>query len=127
MRLLVCGGRDFTNREALNTHLNALLQERGRVSVLIHGDASGADTLAKEWAGDAGIPTLAFPAKWEKYGRSAGSIRNSEMLAEGKPDLVVAFPGGVGTNNMVFQARRARVPVILILGSVAKQDGEYLF
>jgi hypothetical protein len=34
------------------------------------------------------------------------------MLEEGKPDLVVAFPGGTGTANMVKQARAAGVEVL---------------
>jgi hypothetical protein len=38
-------------------------------------------------------------------------IRNSKMLAEGKPEMVLAFPGGRGTANMVKQARSAGVSV----------------
>jgi len=116
MRLLVCGGRNYTDAKALNTRLDALVKERGRVSVLIHGAARGADSLAAAWAAENGIPVLAFPADWNTYGKSAGAIRNSQMLTEGQPDLVVAFPGGAGTANMVRQARDARVRVLLILG-----------
>lgn len=119
MRLLVCGGRDYTDAKALHARLDALVKERGRVSVLIHGAARGADSLASTWAEANGIPTLPFPADWSTYGKSAGAIRNSQMLTEGQPDLVVAFPGGAGTANMVRQARDARVRVILILGDNA--------
>ncbi|MEM9912925.1 MAG: hypothetical protein AAF922_19365 [Pseudomonadota bacterium] len=45
-------------------------------------------------------------------GRAAGPIRNKEMLDEGCPDLVVAFPGGRGTANMVKQAQAAGVEVL---------------
>jgi ABC-type sugar transport system substrate-binding protein len=34
------------------------------------------------------------------------------MLDEGKPDIVVAFPGGTGTADMVRRARKAGVVVI---------------
>jgi hypothetical protein len=80
--------------------------------VIIHGAAPGADTLAGQWAADKGIPVEAFPADWEKHGRAAGPIRNKQMLDDGKPDLVVAFPGGWGTANMCKQAREAGVRVL---------------
>jgi hypothetical protein len=50
-----------------------------------------------------------YKAKWDKYGKSAGPIRNKKMLDEGKPDLVFAFPGGPGTNNMIKQAKEKNI------------------
>lgn len=67
--------------------------------------------MAGEWARLTGIRELAFPADWENYRRAAGPIRNRQMLVEATPDLVVAFPGGPGTANMIRQARAAGVPV----------------
>ena len=58
-----------------------------------------------------GIEVRGFPADWDKYQKRAGFIRNSQMLNEGKPHAVAAFPGGVGTRMMVGLARRAGVPV----------------
>ena len=52
-------------------------------------------------------------AEWHRLGRKAGPIRNQRMLDEGKPDLVVAFPGGTGTAGMVALACKAGVRVIL--------------
>jgi len=105
MRILVCGGRDYDNwsavREALDTH---------NPSVLIHGGASGADRLAGKWADVHGVPTIVFPANW-RQGKKAGPLRNRFMLSEGKPDLVLAFPGGRGTADMVSVARAAGVAV----------------
>lgn len=110
MRVLVCGGRDFDDREFLREVLDALAREHV-IDVVIHGDAVGADRMAGEWARLAGIRELAFPADWEKYRRAAGPIRNRQMLVEAAPDVVVAFPGGRGTANMIRQARAAGVPV----------------
>ncbi len=53
-----------------------------------------------------------FHAEWMKYGKAAGPIRNARMLAEGKPDLVVAFPGGRGTADMLRRVREAGIEVI---------------
>ena len=81
---------------------------------LIHGAARGADSLAGEWASTRAVPVKIFPADWQTHGRSAGHIRNAQMLREGKPDLVVAFPGGRGTADMVAKANAAGITVKLI-------------
>lgn len=110
MKLLVTGGRDFDNYRMLRDALDHL-HEKTPVNVLIHGGARGADTLAGKWACDNNIPTSVHLAKWDKYGKSAGHIRNGDMLGE-KPDLVVAFPGGRGTADMVRQAEKAGIDVV---------------
>lgn len=112
MKILVCGGRDFQDYDLLKTTLSALQVERGEFSLIIHGAARGADALADQYASRHRIPVKAFPADWDTYGRSAGPIRNALMLDDGEPDLVVAFPGGRGTKNMVLQSRLAGVEVI---------------
>lgn len=79
---------------------------------IIHGGARGADRGADEWGVANWVPVHEFKADWDKYGKLAGPIRNKEMLEIGKPDLVIAFPGGKGTSNMVQQAKEAGVEVI---------------
>lgn len=108
MRVLVCGGREFSDALMLGEHLDAF-HRSNPITVIIHGDARGADTLAAQWARAHGIEVVAFPANWNLHGKSAGPIRNRQMLDEGKPDMVVAFPGGAGTANMVDQSRKAGV------------------
>lgn len=113
MKVLVCGGRNYDNylelcKTMTTIHSNLPIDE------VIHGGAKGADTLAGEWAEGAGIPVRVFKADWHKHGRSAGPIRNKQMLVEGKPDIVVAFPGGRGTQNMVNQAEKAGVKVFRV-------------
>jgi hypothetical protein len=112
MRVLVTGGRDFTDRKLLFETLDRLHSVH-TFTVLIHGAASGADRLAGEWAGTRSISIEAHPADWRKHGRAAGPIRNQMMLAE-KPELVVAFPGGRGTADMVKRAKNAGLKVVEI-------------
>jgi YspA, cpYpsA-related SLOG family len=113
MRVLVCGGRDFNDWPLLNQALSDLLPEDTRDTVtIISGHARGADALGERWARAEGLQLLVFPADWQTYGRSAGPIRNKQMLVEGKPELVVAFAGGSGTANMIKQARAAGVTVV---------------
>lgn len=110
MRVLVCGGRDFNDLEMLTATLDEI-HKATPIEVIIHGDAKGADKLAGVWARDNSVPIEKYPADWSKYGKSAGFRRNTQMLTEGKPDLVVAMPGGVGTAMMVDIARKASVKV----------------
>lgn len=114
MRVLVCGGRDYGNYDYLKTFLSALQVVEAPFSCIIHGAARGADTMAGTYARRHNIPLEECPANWEVHGKSAGIIRNKQMLDEGKPDLVVAFPGGSGTAHMVKIAKAAGVRVIEI-------------
>lgn len=107
MRILVCGGRDYANMQKVADTLEALSP-----SSIIHGCAAGADDLADMWAGANYVPVLPFTADWGGFGKAAGPLRNKAMLEKGKPDLVIAFPGGKGTANMVKQAREAGIPVM---------------
>lgn len=110
MRVLVCGGRDFSDRHTLYKNLDVQRELCG-FDLLIEGGATGADQLAKDWAHERGVEVLTFPADWKAFGHSAGPIRNRLMVYEGKPDWVIAFPGGRGTAGMLRIARHACVPV----------------
>ena len=106
MIALVCGGRDFTDYDRVCRVLDGLAITR-----IIHGDCRGADRLAQRWALERVIAETAVPAQWARYGNAAGFMRNAQMLGL-KPDVVVAFPGGPGTRDMVNRARYAGVTVI---------------
>ena len=110
MRVCVTGGRTFDDANLLNGVLDALHAERG-VDCVIHGKAQGADMMADAWARNHGIKVFRRRANWVKYGMAAGPIRNGELLRLGRPDLVLAFPGGKGTADMMRQADKAGVPV----------------
>lgn len=106
MKVLVCGGRGYSDLTRLFWELDHI-----QPSLIIEGGATGADALARRYADKRGIQLQTFEAEWSKYGNAAGPIRNRKMLNEGKPDLVLAFPGGKGTLDMVRRASVAGVPV----------------
>lgn len=108
-RVLVCGGRNYFSRPTVYKTLDAL---QPQPTLLICGGAAGADCLAADWATFRQVRREFYYADWEALGRAAGPIRNQKMLDEGKPDLVVAFPGGAGTADMVRRAKAAGVPVM---------------
>lgn len=113
MRAIICGSHRFTDSTWLYKRLDQLHRELG-FDVVIEGDAPGVDRMAGFWARRKRLDNLKFPADWDKYGLAAGPIRNSKMLKEGQPDIVIAFPGpgSKGTHDMADKARAAGVRVI---------------
>ncbi len=121
-RVLVCGGRDYDNRERLFRVLDQALQAAtmaGKSFTLIHGGARGADTLAHVWATERKITIQGgdirvYEANWERDKKAAGPIRNKLMLTNEKPHIIVACKGGAGTAHMMKIGREAGVPVLEI-------------
>ncbi len=109
MRVIVCGSRFALNRDEVHAALDAFHAETPIVQV-IHGGAAGVDRFAGQWATARRIAQHIMEAEWSEQGRAAGPVRNRRMLLL-KPDMVLAFPGGPGTANMVKQATGANVPV----------------
>ena len=114
MKVLVCGGRNFNDRARVYATLDFLAKEASDVGdtidTVINGGAAGTDFIAQQWANARGVKSVQYRADWSEHGRAAGPIRNQRMLDEGKPDMVIAFPGGRGTADMVRRARAAGVP-----------------
>lgn len=115
-RLLICGSRSWTDEGSIDQQIRLT---RKSIEVVIEGEASGVDRIARRVAERYGLPVLAFPADWKKYGRRAGPIRNAQMLAEGRPTCVVAFTDDFdnprsGTRDMCAKAVRAGVPTTLV-------------
>lgn len=131
MRVLVCGTRSYFNEP----FMRSVLEKLDKDTVIIEGEASGADSQARVVAGSLRLVVEKFPADWDRYGRSAGFIRNAQMLKEGHPDEVYAFfedlkayEKSKGTKDMVAQAGRAGVPVtVFISGNALILDEFYIW
>lgn len=113
MRVLVCGGRNYHDAEKVFAVLDKLHEQAG-IDCIIQGGANGADLLAADWTHERGVFSTTFLADWENQGRFAGPARNQRMIDEGNPDLVIAFPGGRGTADMMRKARKAGIKVVEI-------------
>jgi hypothetical protein len=115
--VLVCGGRNYTDQEVVDSVLDNILRKYERYGqeredlVILHGAATGADTCAKRWAEKRNIRQRAMPADWSVHGKAAGPKRNEEM-ANLRPVLCVAFPGGRGTADMVRRCKAKKIRVV---------------
>jgi len=107
--VLICGSRGWRLHEPIYEVLKTLPPE----AVLVHGGARGADSVAGALAHQMGIEVEVYKADWARYGKRAGSVRNQQMLDEGKPGVVFAFYSGPeksrGTLDMIGRAKKAGV------------------
>lgn len=118
VRVIIAGGRDFTDYHKLKTHMNCLLQLLDKSQVeIISGGAKGADSLGERYAREFGYKLKRFPADWNKYGKAAGPIRNKEMAlyaAEAKGVLVAFWDGSSrGTYDMITRAEEYGLEVYI--------------
>lgn len=105
-RVIIAGGRDFSDYNLLSTTMDHFLSRVNDEIIVVCGKARGADTLGELYAKERGYLVQYFPADWERYGKSAGYIRNTEMAKNA--DTLVAFWDGSsrGTKNMIETAQR---------------------
>jgi YspA, cpYpsA-related SLOG family len=108
MRVIIAGGRDFDDMQAL---VVAIKESGFEITEVVSGGATGADTLGLYWARANGVSERIFQAKWAKHGLAAGPRRNREMAQYA--DALIAMPGGRGTSNMVNEAQRRGLPVYI--------------
>lgn len=112
MIVIVCGGRNFTNTQLIYKALDTIDNNFG-ITVLVHGDCWGVDKISNTWGSvHSTIKCFPRPANWRLNGKRAGPIRNREMIDEFQPDLIIAFPGGKGTENMKQLGRQHDIMVI---------------
>ena len=113
IKLIFCGDREWNDFDFI-LNVMSTLKERLGTFVVIEGNASGADILSRAAAKKLQLEWHTHPALWAKFGRAAGPIRNTEMLAE-QPNGIVAFHRNItkskGTKNMIEQGVRAGLPI----------------
>ena len=110
MKLIIAGGRDYLLSFEDCLRLNIIRSDPAvRELEIVSGCARGVDTYGMAWAESLLIPIKRFPANWQKFGRQAGFIRNSEMAQYA--DAVILFPGGKGTEHMYNAAKAHRLEI----------------
>lgn len=109
--LLVCGGRTFDDPDLVVAALDFLVPFYA-IDGIMQGGTQGAETAAKDWAARNGIKAATIKADWRKHGRQAAAKRNQKMLDLGRPILLLAWPGGAATRDLIRRAEAAGVAVI---------------
>ena len=76
MRVIIAGGRDFTDYQLL---LDAIQEAQFNIETVVSGGAKGADYLGEFYASEMNLKLNVYNADWERHGRAAGPIRNRKM------------------------------------------------
>jgi hypothetical protein len=107
MRLIIAGGRDFTDIELMTSKLDAILSKTDDDPItILSGTARGADQTGEVYARIRALSVEQYPAQWDKYGKSAGYKRNSQM-ADQATHCVVFWDGkSKGSKHMIDLAQQ---------------------
>ena len=116
MRIIVSGSRSHCDLQLVERELDKL-HRRMLIHVVIHGCCGDQAGAIEHWARSNGIAVVRYPPNWERFGHQGEILRNSFMLEDSRPDLVVAFPGGHSTADLLLRARRAGIAVLEIPSS----------
>ncbi|WP_395809291.1 DUF2493 domain-containing protein [Daejeonella sp.] len=111
MKLAVIGSRTLTNRELVHKKLEELKDE---IELMVSGGAKGADLLAQKWAEENNVATKIFKPEWEKYGKSAGILRNRKIIES--CDYCIAFWDGIskGTKSSIDFCVKMNKPYLIV-------------
>jgi len=105
MKVIIAGGRNFTEYQRLTKTCNILLENETGIEIVSGVYYKGADLLGEQYAKEKGHKLTQFPANWKRYGKAAGPKRNQEMA--NYADALIAFWDGKsrGTKHMIELAK----------------------
>lgn len=107
IKIVIAGSRNFDNFIFLMSRMDFLLGKSNLEDVqIISGTARGADQLGERYASMRGIKVLRMPAEWDKFGKSAGYMRNEEMAQEATHCVVFWDGVSKGTKHMMDLAKK---------------------
>ena len=112
MNIAIIGSRNFSNYSFMKKCILNII-DVNIIDYIVSGGAKGADSLAETFAQEYNINTMIFKPNWQKYGRAAGVIRNTDII--NNADIVIAFPIGdsKGTYNSINKAKKANKKVYI--------------
>lgn len=113
MRVLICAGRHYADTKMSRQVLDAYHCLRP-VQVLIHGGNQFIGSDVEDWAREMGVNVVRYPSNWQHHGKQAERHRNQFMLADSRPDVIIALPGGDDTLELVNQAWISGIHVLMV-------------
>lgn len=101
---IIAGSRDATYEQTMAVIESCPFKDA--ITAVISGKCKGADTNGEFWAAIRNVMVLNFPADWNKHGKAAGPIRNSEMAKEADAAIIVPRPDGTYGNGSLDMMKK---------------------
>lgn len=119
LSLVVAGTRTFNNYELLKRKITEIFLNKytaeGKTLEIVSGGARGADNLGEQFAHEHKLPLRIFPADWNKYGKSAGMLRNQQMADYAAAAIVFWDGKSRGSRNMILEMKKRSKPVKVVI------------
>ena len=111
VRTIIAGSREFTSQPIID---HAVSFCDWQITEVVCGCCPGVDNLGRNWANRNRIPVRLFPPNWQKHGKSAGPIRNSEMASYGEALIAIRLNHSRGTTDMIRKAIDKKLEVLVL-------------
>lgn len=110
MKVAIVGSRNFPYPDLITDFVDRLPEG----TTVVSGGARGPDSIASTRATTRGLPTEIHPADWDRYGKSAGFLRNTTIVETS--DWVVAFWDGHshGTADTIRKTHASHKPLTVV-------------
>jgi len=112
-RVIVAGSKDFNDYDFLKEKLDHLLAKKledFEINI-VSGTAVGADKLGERYANENGFDIHRYPADWNKFGKSAGYLRNVQMAENADACVVFRVNNSKGSTHMINIANEKNILV----------------
>ncbi len=106
INLGIVGGRDYTNYDKFKEIVDAYINEIGRPNIIVSGGAKGVDTMAEKYSLEYNIPIAIFSPEWDKYGKKAGIIRNTDIVKNSTHILALPTEQSKGTYDTIRKTEK---------------------
>lgn len=112
MKIIIAGSRTYNDYSRLSEFCDQVISSMPETKItIVSGCAKGADMLGERYASERGYEVIKYPADWDKYGKSAGFLRNEEMAKVGH--ILIAFWDGQskGTEHMINLGKKHNLKI----------------
>lgn len=112
MKVIIAGSRTIFDPSVVSKAVENS-QFNGKITEVVCGCAIGIDRLGQQWAISNNIPVKEMPADWNKYGRSAGPLRNAQMANYADAAIIIWDGNSPGSRNMIKEIKKVEKPYFI--------------
>lgn len=119
MKVIIAGSRNVKDYSLV---VQSVQRSGFDITEVVCGGATGPDTLGEQWAINNNIPVKHMPADWNRYGNSAGPMRNRQMAEYADAAIVIWDGESRGSRNMIENMIRRKKPYYIGMTSITLED-----